>query len=391
MAKTLCVGLVFIHSYAYYRGVLRGIRRYVEARPQWLLTSIVPELHARRVPDRFRPDGLIAAVNTPQLARSLAHARRPVVDVAAVIPGLRFPRVGVDNVRVGQLAVAHFVERGLRQLAFLGPPDYLFSIEREAAFCQAARQAGLAVACYKRIARLPYDPLGRRWDLNAAAQRWLRRLPRPVGVFVPNDLWGVQVAQACWCAELRIPEDVAILGVDDDDLHCQMTRPPLSSIVVPAQQIGYEAAALLDRLLAGEKPPPQPILLPPTGVSTRRSTELLAVEDRDVVTAVRFIREHAYQPLRVGDVLREVAVGRRTLERRCHQTLGWGLGEEIQRAHLELARRLLAQTDLPMKCLAQRAGFSGFRHMAVVFRQKLGLSPTAYRRQLRGPAAEAVR
>jgi LacI family transcriptional regulator len=113
---------------------------------------------------------------------------------------------------------------------------------------------------------------------------------------------------------------------------------------------------------------------------------MLALEDHEVVAAVRFIREHAHLPLHVTDVLREVPVGRRSLERRCHQALGWGLGEEIQRAHLERARRLLARTDLPMKAVAQQAGFSGFRHMAVVFHRELGLSPTAYRRQVRGPA-----
>lgn len=160
---------------------------------------------------------------------------------------------------------------------------------------------------------------------------------------------------------------------------------------MPAERIGYEAAALLDRLLAGKKPPAEPVLLSPTGVATRRSTEMLAIADREVVAAVRFIREHAHLPLRVTDVLREVPVGRRTLERRCHKALGWGLGTEIRRAHLERARRLLARTDLPMKAVAQQAGFSDFRHLAVVFRQELGMPPTAYRRQMRGPGEETVR
>jgi LacI family transcriptional regulator len=201
---------------------------------------------------------------------------------------------------------------------------------------------------------------------------------------------GVQVAEACRQVGLRVPEDVALLGVDDDELDCELTRPRLSSVIVPAERIGYEAAALLDRLLAGERPPAEPILLPPTGVATRRSTEMLALADREVVAAVRFIREHAHLPLRVRDVLREVAVGRRTIERRCHKALGWGLGEEIRRVHLERARRLLARTELPMKAVAQQAGFSDFRHLAVVFRQELGLSPTAYRRQMRGPAGEGI-
>jgi LacI family transcriptional regulator len=292
----------------------------------------------------------------------------------------------VDNGPVGQLAAAHFLERGLRHFGYIGPPDHLYSIERYEAFRQALQQAGHTVAYYHTPANLSFDPLGRRWDLDRGVYHWLRNLPKPVGVFVPGDDWGVQVMEACRQVGLRVPEDVALLGVDDDDLDCELTRPRLSSVILPAERIGYEAAALLDRLLAGEKPPAGPILLPPLGVATRRSTEVLAIEDPEVVAALRFIRENAHLPLRVTDVCRQLAVGRRTLERRCHEALGWGVGEEIRRAHLERACRLLARTDLPMKAVALQAGYSGLRQLGEVFRQELGMSPTAYRHQLRGPA-----
>lgn len=383
--KSICIGLVFTHSYAYHRRVMRGIRHYVEERPQWLLTSLVPERQSLRVPGRFRPDGLITAMDTKQMVRSLSAWRRPVVDVSAVLSRLPFPRVRVDNVRVGQLAAAHFLERGLRHLGFVGPPDHLYAIERRAAFCQAVREAGRTVACYEGRAHLAFDVLGRRSDLDPAVARWLHDLPKPVGVFLPNDFWGVQVAEACRRAELRVPEDVALLGVDDDDLYCELTRPPLSSIILPTEQIGYQAAALLDRLLAGEKPPSESILLPPTGVATRRSTEVLAIDDPDIVAAVRYIREHAHLPLSVDDILQQVPTGRRTLERRCRKALGWGIGQEIRRTHLERARRLLAGTELPLKTVATQAGFADYHRLAVVFRQEFGLSPTAYRRQIRSP------
>jgi LacI family transcriptional regulator len=385
--KPVCIGLVFIQGYAFYRGVLRGIRQYVETKPQWLFTSVAPESH--RVPGPIRPDGIIAAVNTKWLVRSLSSWRRPVVNVSAIFPGLRFPRVGVDNVQVGRLAAAHFLDRGLRQFGFVGPTDYLFSIERREAFCEALRQAGHTVAYCKGARYLPYDPFVPQGKLDPSVVRWLRELPKPVGIFVPNDIYGVQIAEACRSAGLRVPEDVALLGVDNDDLYCEMTRPPLSSIMVPAEKVGYEAAALLDRLLAGEKPPREPILLPPTGVATRRSSEVLAIDDKEVVTAVRFIREHAHLPLRVADVLPQVSVGRRTLERHCHLALGWGIGEEIRRAHLERACRLLAATDLPLKVLAKQAGFSDFRLMTAAFHKELGMTPSAYRRQMRSPAGEA--
>jgi LacI family transcriptional regulator len=384
--KLLRIGLAVNHSFSYYRGVLRGIAHYAETRPHWLLTSIVPEQQSLQILDRFRPVGLIASVHLKSLVKALSSWRRPVVNVSAVLPGLRFPRVGVDNAGVGQLAAAHFLERGLRHFGFVGPPDHVYSSERRAAFCKAVQEAGYSVHCHHTPARVPIDPHNRRWDLGPCADRWLRSLPRPVGVFVPSDDWGVQVSEACRQLRLRVPEDVALLGVDDDDLDCELTRPRLSSVVVPAERIGYEAAALLDRMLAGEKPPAGQILVPPTGVATRRSTEVLAIDDPNVVAAVRFIRENAHLPLRVTDVLKEVMVGRRTLERGCQAALGWCVGEEIRRAHLELARRLLSRTDLPMKVVAEKSGFSDFRHMAVVFRQVLGMPPTAYRRQARGPA-----
>jgi LacI family transcriptional regulator len=248
MTKPLCIGLVFTHATYYYRGVLRGIRRYLEANPQCLVTSLAAEHPTLRVPGRFRLDGLIASVNTEPLARSLAPWRRPVVNVSAVFPGTRFPRVGVDNDRVSRLAAAHFLERGLRKFAFIGPADYLFSTERGAAFCQAVREAGHRVERYEVPAYLPLDPLGQLWDLDRAVLRGLRRLPKPVGLLVPHDFLGVRMAEACRRAALRVPEDVALLGVDDDHLYCELSRPPLSSITVPAEQIGCEAAALLKRL-----------------------------------------------------------------------------------------------------------------------------------------------
>jgi LacI family transcriptional regulator len=387
--KPINIGLVFVHSLAYYRRVLRGIWRYVEARPHWDLTSIVPEQQPLRIRGRHRPDGLIVALNTKTLERSLSSWRRPAVNVSAIFSKHRFPRVGVDNHLIGRLAADHFLEHGLRHFAFVGPQRHLFSTERREAFCAAIAEAGHSVACFDNPARLEFDPLGHRWDLESDAERWLRRLPTPVGVFAPNDVWGVQIVLACRRAALRVPEDVAVLGVDDDDLFCELTRPRLSSIIVPAEQIGYESVALLERLLQGEKPPHEPILLQPIGINTRRSSEVLAIDDEHVVAAVRFIRENAHHPLRVADVLQHVPLARRTLERRCRTALGWGLAEEIRRTHVDRARRLLATTDLSIQAVAVQAGFSDYRHLALAFRKQVGMTPTAYRQQMRSPTLAA--
>jgi len=384
MSRKIRIGLAINHNYTFYRGALRGVARYAESKPHWLFSSIVLEEQTTHAVGWRRPEGLIASVHTPELARRLSAWRRPVVNIAAVLPSLKLPSVRVDNTPVGQMAADHFLERGLRHFAYLGPPDHQYSIERLAAFRQALQAAGRSVTCHHTPAHVPLDPLGRQWNLDQGVQDWLRKLPKPVGVFVPGDDIGVEVSEVCRQAGLRIPEDVALLGVDNDDLNCELARPRLSSVILPAERVGYEAAALLDRLLAGERPPAAPIFVPPLGIATRRSTEALAIEDPHVVSAVRYIREHAHLPLRVSDVLREVPVGRRTLELRFRKALGWGLGEEIRRTHIERAKRLLARTNLPLKAVALQAGFSDFRHMAVVFRAELGQTPHGFRIHMHG-------
>jgi LacI family transcriptional regulator len=179
---------------------------------------------------------------------------------------------------------------------------------------------------------------------------------------------------------------LAVVGVDNDDLLCELARPSLSSIIVPAERIGYEAAALLERLLAAARPPRQPLLLPPAGVVARQSSDVLAGGDADVTAAVRFIRDHAHQPLGVDDVLRAVPLSRRSLERRFRALLERGVGEEIRRVHLERAKDLLVTTALSMADVAAQAGFSSVHYLSRVFRQETGLTPTAYRRQVRNPA-----
>lgn len=387
--EPLHIGLVFTYSFTFYRGILRGIRRYMEARPDWRFTVIVPDEHSLRMPVRHRPDGLITSMDTQHVVQSLSSWRRPAVDVSAVFAKVRFPRVRVDNGRVGQLAATHFRERGLQHFAFVGPKGHLYSDERRDAFSQSVQEFGFSVSHYEVRLEPPFDLLSQGWSLDPAFMQWLRGLPKPIGVFVPFDFWGVQMAESCRRAELRVPEDVALLGVDNDDAFCELARPPLSSIMLPTEQIGYEAAVQLERLICGARPTSESILLQPIGVATRRSTETLAIDDREVVAAIRYIREHAHLPIQVDEVLRQVPIGRRTLERRCRATLGWGLGEEIQRSHFERACRLLANTDLPMEAVAVQSGYSGFRHLGLAFRRTLSMAPSAYRGKMRSPVGES--
>lgn len=380
------IGLVFDYGLDYYREILRGIKAFAEARPRWAFTPMAPEPRAVAALRASEHDGLIAHVFGRPLARALEACGRPVVNVSGVLPDLTFPRVGVDHEAVGRLAAEHLLGRGLRRFGFVGYARHAFSIRREAGFRDAIEGAGFRVASYRQREASRRDPTGLwRWDEGLV--RWLAALSGPVGILASHDPQGVQLAEACRRAGLTVPDDVALVGVDNDDLLCGLARPPLSSVALPAERIGFEAAALLDRLMTRPRArPPAPLELPPTGVVTRPSTDVLALDDPELVAAIRFIREGAHRPLQVADVLAAVPTSRRSLERRFRAAIGRGIGEEIRRAHLERARTLLAETDLPMAQVAVLAGFSESKHLSVAFRQATGTTPTAYRRQSRAGA-----
>lgn len=383
MQSEVRIGLVFTHTLAYCRGVLRGIKRYAETAPHWTFLPVSAESSSVRTLRSLRPAAVIAHVFSDELAGALSRLDVPVVNVCGVLPEAPAPRIGVDDRRCGALAAEHLLACGLRHFGFVGHRDHGYSVRREAGFCEALSRSGTCVARYYEPGQRPFDPMGRLWAQDRNVQRWVRALPRPVGIFAPNDIWGVQLTEACLRAGLQVPEDVAILGVDDDDLLCEFARPSLTSIALPSQRIGYAAAAELDRLLRGTRARSRPLLLPPLGVIVRRSTEILAVDDANVAAALRFIREQAHRPIRVTDLLREVPASRRFLERRFRKVLGRSILEEIRRVHVERARLLLAQTDLPVHAVAERAGFTDAKRFSTVFRQAAGQTPGAYRRQFR--------
>jgi LacI family transcriptional regulator len=387
-SKCIRIGLMFTHGLGYCRAVLHGIEAYAETRPDWVFAHLAPETRAIQKLTPLELDGVIAHVFTNTLAEALTRLRGPRVNVSAVLSDLPIPRVGVDDVRCGVLAAEHLIDRGIRRFAFVGHPDHAYSVRREMGFRRAIETAGYRLVCYHEPRGRAFDPLGRLWTLDENIHRWIGALAKPAGIFAPNDIWGEQLTEVCRQTGLRVPEDVAIVGVDNDDLLCRLARPSLSSIALPGGRVGYEAAALLDRLLAGGATPRQPLLLAPLGVVSRRSSDLVAAADPQVIAAVRFIREQGHRPLTAKEILRAVPISRRSLERRFRRELGRTLLEEIHRVHIERARRLLADTDLPMPVIASRSGFSDAKQLSVRFRQATGLTPTMYRRRFRSETAE---
>ncbi|MBX9623213.1 MAG: substrate-binding domain-containing protein, partial [Gemmataceae bacterium] len=316
---------------------------------------------------------------TGPLARAVGRFRGPAVNVCGALAGLPFPAVGIDNPAVGRAAADHLLGRGLRHFAFLGHGGFAFSTRREEGFAGRVRAAGFGAAVYRAPGGTDFHPDGPPAGPPGRLGAWLRRLPRPCGLFACNDIWGGYVTEVCRREGVRIPDDLAVVGVDDDDLLCELARPPLSSVRVPSDRIGFEAAALLDRLLAGRKPPSGPTLLPPLGVAVRPSSDLLAVDDPAVREVLGAIRGAGPRPVQVGDVVGRLDISRRSAERRFRRAVGRGIAAEIRRARVERAKDLLAGTGLSVAEVAARAGFPSPQRFAVAFRRDAGLTPTAYR------------
>ncbi len=371
----------------YGRTVLSGINRFALAngqihyavRPRWL------ELEPLENCEHWDVDGMIVQLAFLKFVDKLRQLNIPTVNVSTIVADTGLPTVAVDCAAIGRMAAEHLLERGLRNFAFFGTETH-FSALRGAAFAQRIAEAGWPCHCpHISVNEARRGATNRQEFLGV-----LRTLPQPLGVFAPNDDGAAQIIEACTDIGIAIPEQFAVLGCDADDLINSCSRPSLSSISVPADQVGFEAARMLLDLMDG-KPVAASKMLPPNGVITRKSTDILAIDDREVAEALRYIRQNAHKQIRVEEVVRQVPLSRRVLEQRFRKVVGRSPLAEIQRVQLELARQLLVETDLQMPEIAERSGFARASYFGEVFRKKFAMTPTDYRRRhrQRGSAAGA--
>ncbi len=386
------IALLIETSNAYARGLLKGINAYVREHQTW---SMYLGEHSRGAPvprwlKNWKGDGLIARIENRGIARVVAALNMPTVDVssARMVPAL--PWVETDDEAFAQRAAEHLMERGFKNLAFCGVPGFNWSRWRGEHFLRMLEGQGFDVSSFPaEVQRASSENPDREMKRLA---KWLKGLPKPLGVWSAYDIRGRQVLEACRYAGLSVPEEVAVLGCDNDELLCEFSDPPLSSVIPDSRRTGYEAAALLDALLSGPSVSGpsvsgpsvsgRGVLIPPLGIATRLSTDVTATPDREVAKAVRFIREHACDGINVQDVLERVNISRRALEVRFKNVIGRTPHEELLRIRLERVKTLLRETDRSMAVIADRAGFMHPEYMSVVFKQKLGLPPSAYRAQL---------
>jgi LacI family transcriptional regulator len=287
------------------------------------------------------------------------------------------PYVGAEERQIVHLAAQHLIDRGVEHFAV----------------CGARRTANPALAQRGELFRQFVEERGHgacslypgAADNSEQAQQrlaeWINAQPKPLGILAANDRWGLRVLDACRLAGVAVPDDVAVIGVDNDQALCDLAIPPLSSVEVNAEGIGYEGAALLDRMMSGQTAPRDAILLAPRGVVARRSSDTVASEDEDVSRAVKFIRERASCAvgLQVDDVLGYTGTSRASLQQRMKKLLGHTIHQEIQRARLDRAKELLAMSGMTIKQVARESGFASVQYMTRVFRAGTGETPARFR------------
>jgi len=383
------VALLIETARGYGREVLRGIVRYARLHGPWAF-YMTPGDFEQAVP-RIRQwggTGIIARVETPRIAAALLATHLPVVALDLTEEQRsprsalrRFSELSSDSRQAARLAAEHLLECGFRHYAFVGIAGRVWSERRQEGFCERVRAAGFEPI----LCPVPRRKGDREWTREQALLAdWLRGLPKPIGLMACNDDRGRQVLEACREAGVRVPEDVAVVGVDNDELLCELADPPLSSVALNADRGGYEAAALLDGLMSGRIQQPRQILTEALHVVRRQSSDVMAMDDREVAQALRFIHENGGRPIRVGEIIRRLALSRRALEIRFQRAVGRSIHDEIQRVRLERAKRLLLETDMPLPQVAEASGFTTASYLAQVFRRQTGMTPARYRRRARG-------
>jgi LacI family transcriptional regulator len=367
------------------RDMVLGISRYARLNGPWSLHigtaangDLVPKMKA------WGAHGVISPIPNPTIGKALIGAGLPVVAICLKDeerkprnPLSQLPNVTFDAAaRVAELATEHFLERQIRHFAFVGLEGVGWSERRARAFQNRLEQQGIEPLVFRQAKRPPNQVWERE---QKALTDWIRKLPKPVGILACNDERGRMVLDCCQLAGCPVPEAVAVLGVDNDEVFCNISDPPLSSIALGAQDAGFQAAELLDAIMRGKECDVAQVVAEAIGVVTRRSTDVMAVNDSDVAAAMRFIRQRYATPISVSDVADAVLMSRRALEKRFRSVLGRTILDDIQSVRIENAKRMLLETDESVARIAKLSGFATINYFIRFFRQRVGMSPSGFR------------
>jgi len=359
------------------RSILKGILAYTQEVGPWhIWINANPDELQYTFPAGWRGDGIIACVNTPEISTFLHGVNQPIVDVCddptSTFPA---PKVRTDDRVSTRLAAEHFIERGIRSFGFLGPSEFPNAVEYQNFYTQALEDRDLSCHSLQIHSEAPNN--------IKQITRWLHELPKPVGILAWGHRFSRQIVDTCMKENISVPHDVAVISGRYDELFCHACFPSLSGIQLPTESIGYHAAGLLHRMLEGENLSTDTTLIPPARIVSRLSTDTMAIEDQQLAQVICYIRDHAFEPITVNDILKKVPMARRSLERRFRQSFGRSPIEEIRRIRIDKARKLLAETDLQMQQIAERCGYATYNYLTHVFKKTTGMTPRQYRNQLK--------
>jgi LacI family transcriptional regulator len=360
------------------RDFLKGIAKYSRLHGPWTfywepggLDEVFPRLK------NLNADGII--MRDSERLEEVLRLGFPVIVFGHNLERIpNFIPVITDSRNIGKMAAEHLLNCGFANFAYCGFDDISWSIERSVSFRNNITKAGFETSLYKQPA--PYKKLTWEKEQHFLVE-WLMELPKPVGLMTCNDDRSQQVVQACKIANLKVPEDVAIIGVDNDELICDLSDPPLTSVALNFERAGYEGAQILDRLMEGKQVNVKEITIYATHIVTRQSTDITAIEDVDVANAISFIRNHARESVRVDDVVNAIPLSRRVLEKRFRKHLNRSILEEIRRVRTNQISQLLVETNMTISQISISLGFNGDEHIARYFRKEKGMSLLNYRKQ----------
>jgi LacI family transcriptional regulator len=368
-------------SHEYGRGLLRGIAKYSRIHGPWSFITGAPHYcradilrHSKAI-RHYKPDGLI--VREPRNLQVFFDLKIPFI-VSPIQPSAKIPAIVSNAELIAQMAATHLIERGFRRFAFCGFSDMIWSRDRRNAFRRIIESRGDEFRCFERTVSGLVNPLSKEYGLLLA---WLRSLPKSLGVMSCNDDMGRIVLQGCKTMSIPVPEQMAVIGVDNDHTICELTDPPLSSVALDAEMAGFQAAELLDRLIHGEKMNGQIIDHHPSMVVSRQSTDILSIEDTTVREALQYIRMNSKDPIQVADVAQAVGISRRFLHEKFRQSLGYSVSHQIKRIRVDHIIHMLLETRLPIAQIAATLNFTSTEHISRYFRDAMGTSPNEYRKQ----------
>ena len=376
-------------SRGYARDILRGILRYEMEHGHWDIYTVPAGRKEQKLPSMTMPSkkGVIAHIVSAQMVKEICKANLPTVsifptgDVPCVSKNLRnFAEVRLDSRSIGVMAAKHLLECRFAHFGVIGEIyDADWSVHRVEAFVETIAMCGRIAAVYPTPNKNKMD-----WAVEQKyISKWLKSLPKPVGIFAATDIRAMNVIEACKHAGINVPEEIAVVGVDNDELFCEMTSPKLSSVAIDAERAGYESAKALDHLMRGEKTLPT-MCFGPLRVVVRRSSDVVGVDDLLVRKAVSFIRDCYTLPITVLNVVKALDVSRRQLEIRFKRALGHSIHEEIKKRRLGHVRTLLLETDFSLDQIAELSGFQCKNYLVNLFHKEFGMTMLTYRKSHHG-------